>query len=132
MVNQDEPGDFSARKATAMIPARDVGRAVRWYEDMLGIEARSADDYGAVLALNGVEAFIYASDFAGTAAHTILTFSTADLAADMKALRERGVVFIDYDLPNLRTEDGMATFGEVKNSWCNDSEGNILGFVQGM
>jgi len=47
-------------------------------------------------------------------------------------MRSKGVVFLDYDLPGLKTENGVATFGPVKNAWCNDSEGNILGFVQGM
>ena len=50
----------------------------------------------------------------------------------MAALRAKGVSFIDYDLPGLKTKDGIAEFGPVKNAWAKDSEGNILGFVQGM
>jgi hypothetical protein len=50
----------------------------------------------------------------------------------MKQLRAKGVVFLEYDMPGLKTADGVATFGDVKNSWCKDSEGNILGFVEGM
>jgi hypothetical protein len=47
-------------------------------------------------------------------------------------LRGKGVAFLDYDLPGLKTENGIASFGPVKNAWCKDSEGNILGFVEGM
>jgi hypothetical protein len=50
----------------------------------------------------------------------------------MEVLRQRGVEFIDYNLPKLKAENGLAQFGEVKNAWCKDSEGNILGFVEGM
>jgi hypothetical protein len=50
----------------------------------------------------------------------------------MKQMRANGVKFEDYDLPGLKTVDGVAEFGPVKNSWAKDSEGNILGFVQGM
>jgi hypothetical protein len=50
----------------------------------------------------------------------------------MTDLRGRGVVFLDYDLPDLKTENGVADFGQVKNAWAKDSEGNILGFVEGM
>ncbi len=76
--------------------------------------------------------FLYESQFAGTAGHTLLSFDTKDLAADMKELRGKGVKFEDYDLPDLKTVDGVAEFGPVKNAWFKDSEGNILGLVQGM
>ena len=55
-----------------------------------------------------------------------------DLRSDNLCLTANGVKFIDYDLPDLKTKDGVATFGTAKNSWCNDSEGNVLGFVEGM
>ncbi len=132
MAESNGTGNFSAREATAMIPAKDVARATKWYAEKLGIAAASSDDYGAGFSLNGVNAYLYASDYAGTAEHTLLTFSSDDLAADMAALRGKGVKFIDYDLPDLKTENGVATFGSVRNSWCRDSEGNILGFVEGM
>ena len=117
---------------TAMIPALTVERAIQWYEQKLGFKPASKDDYGATFAFNGVSAFLYKSDYAGTAEHTLLSFDTSDLAADMAELRGRGVVFVDYDLPDLKTENGVADFGPVKNAWAKDSEGNILGFVEGM
>lgn len=123
---------FAQAKTTSMIPAHNVERAVGWYREKLGIVPARQDEYGASYALNGVTAFLYKSEFAGTAEHTLLSFDTADLDTDMKAMRGKGVAFIDYDLPDLKTENGVATFGPVKNAWCKDSEGNILGFVQGM
>lgn len=122
----------SDTRVTAMIPAQDVERAVRWYEEKLGFKAARKDEYGATYAFNGVSAFLYKSDYAGTAEHTLLSFDTSNLAADMADLRGRGVVFLDYDLPDLKTENGVADFGPVKNAWARDSEGNILGFVEGM
>lgn len=124
---------FADRSATAMIPARDLARARAWYADKLGLEpAEQFGDNGALYVLGGTRAFLYPTQFAGTAGHTILSFDSPDLVADMRALRQRGVVFLDYDLPGLRTVDGLAQFGPVKNAWCKDSEGNILGFVEGM
>lgn len=123
---------FANRKATAMLPAKDVDRAVAWYADKLGLKPAQQDENGANFALDGVTAFLYKSDYAGTAEHTLLSFDTPDLAADMQAMRGKGVAFIDYDLPGIKTENGVATFGPVKNAWAKDSEGNILGFVQGM
>jgi catechol 2,3-dioxygenase-like lactoylglutathione lyase family enzyme len=123
---------FADRTAMEMIPAHDVERAVAWYRDKLGLEPASKDENGATYKLNGVQAFLYKSDYAGTAQHTLMTFDSPDLNADMQAMRARGVQFIDYDLPDLKTENGIAMWGPVKNSWCKDSEGNIIGFVEGM
>jgi catechol 2,3-dioxygenase-like lactoylglutathione lyase family enzyme len=123
------------RRATAMIPAKDFARAKTWYADKLGLQPTEEMPEGggaAYMLGGGLRAFLYPTQFAGTAQHTLLSFDTPDLAADMKAMRSKGVVFLDYDLPGLKTENGVATFGPVKNAWCNDSEGNILGFVQGM
>lgn len=123
---------FADRRATAMIPAKDVERAVAWYSDKLGLKPASQDEYGASYELNGVSAYLYKSDYAGTAQHTLISFNTTNLHDDMQLLRGNGVVFIDYDLPGIKTESGVATFGPVKNAWAKDSEGNILGFVEGM
>jgi predicted enzyme related to lactoylglutathione lyase len=119
--------------ATAMIPAKDVDRAKRWYGEKLGLQPSRSDEYGAAYQLaGGTNAFLYKSDFAGTAQHTLLSFSCENLEADMADLRAKGVTFEEYDLPGLKTENGLATFGPVKNAWVKDSEGNILGFVEGM
>lgn len=124
---------FADRSATAMIPATDLSRAIDWYRDKLGIEPTEQLDYGARYRLGGgVHAFLYPTQYAGTAQHTLLTFNSPDLAADMAEMRRRGVKFIDYDLPDLKTENGVARFGDIKNAWCHDSEGNVLGFVEGM
>ena len=124
---------FADRQATAMLPAADVERAKAWYRDKLGLmPAEEMGEMGAVYHLNGVRAFLYKSDYAGTAEHTVLTFDSPDLVADMAALRAKGVTFIDYDLPGIKTQNGLADFGGTKNAWAHDSEGNILAFVQGM
>lgn len=123
------------RRATAMIPANDLARAKAWYADKLGLTpVEEMPEGGGVAYLlgGGLRAFLYPTQFAGTAQHTLLSFDTPDLAADMQAMRGKGATFLDYDLPGLKTENGVATFGSVKNAWCKDSEGNILGFVQGM
>lgn len=123
---------FANRHATAMLPAKDLDRAVRWYDEKLGIKPIRREDFGAVYKLGGMDVFLYVTEFAGTAKHTLLSFDSKDLVADMAALRAKGVSFEEYDLPGLKTVNGLAEFGPVKNAWAKDSEGNILGFVQGM
>ena len=53
-----------------------------------------------------------------------------DLDAEMAELRARGLVFEEYDLPGLKTVNGVSTGGVAKTAWFKDSEGNILGISQ--
>ncbi len=54
-----------------------------------------------------------------------------DFDAWVRELRAHGVVFEDYDMPNLHTEDGIADYLGVKSAWFKDSEGNILAVGDG-
>jgi hypothetical protein len=50
----------------------------------------------------------------------------------VRELKERGVAFEDYDLPGLKTEDGVATLGELQSAWFKDSEGNTIALTTEM
>jgi len=74
---------------------------------------------------------VYPSQFAGTNQATAAAWQVDDLAAVVAALRERGVVFEEYDLGEIRTVDGIAVAPDgTKAAWSRDSEGNILGISQ--
>jgi hypothetical protein len=50
-----------------------------------------------------------------------------DIEAAVTELRGRGIVFEEYDLPGLRTVNGIANLeGVERGAWFRDSEGNIL------
>ena len=121
---------FANRAAFGMIPAHDVERAIAWYRDKLGLEPGDRGEEGNMYHLKGADMFLYGSGYAGTNQATTLTFESPDLAADMAALRAKGVQFIDYDFPGFKTENGVASMGGMKTAWCKDSEGNILAFNQ--
>jgi hypothetical protein len=53
-------------------------------------------------------------------------FRVDDIDSVVSGLRERGVEFEDYDLPDLKTEQGIATIGDVRAAWCRDPDGNII------
>lgn len=82
---------------------------------------------------------LFESAGAASGTHTQMGWEVADLEATVAALRARGVVFEEYDLPGLKTVDGVAEIsgnypskdgvGE-KGAWFRDSEGNLLGIGQ--
>jgi len=46
------------------------------------------------------------------------------------ALKALGVVFEEYDTPELKTVNSIVMVGPLKGGWFRDSEGNLLGLVQ--
>jgi hypothetical protein len=55
-----------------------------------------------------------------------MSFEVDDLAAEIGDLEQRGVVFEDYDLPNLKTVDHVAVMGAEQAAWFKDPDGNVL------
>ena len=52
-----------------------------------------------------------------------------DVRAVVDGLKRNGVVFEEYDLPGMKTEDGVATMGDTRAAWLKDQDGNILEIV---
>ncbi|MGH2691500.1 MAG: VOC family protein, partial [Actinomycetota bacterium] len=73
---------------------------------------------------------IYPSQFAGTGKQTVMGWQVPDLEVEMKELRDRGVKFEEYDLPGIKTVNGVAELGPEKGCWFKDSEGNTLSLFQ--
>lgn len=118
---------LSTAKATAMLPVVDIQRARRFYEEALGLgPAEVAGNGNAVYDAGGVHFALYARATPATADHTAISFEVADLDAEMRLLRGRGVRFEDYDLPGLRTEGGVCVLGAERAAWFRDPDGNIL------
>jgi len=115
----------------AVIPAKDLGRAREYYRDKLGLEVAEETPGGLVYRMASGAAFLlYETGNAGTARNTQMCWTTPDIDAEMAELRGRGVVFEEYDLPGLKTENGVATMDGERGAWFIDSEGNILCLTQ--
>lgn len=114
-------------RAFPTIPAGDLARARQWYEEKLGLKPASETVAGLVYALAGGTGFLlYPTEFAGKAPNTLMDFETDDVERDVAALKKKGVVFEDYDTPELKTVNSIVSFGDLKGAWFRDSEGNIL------
>jgi hypothetical protein len=48
-----------------------------------------------------------------------------DLAAELRELRARGVEIMEYDMPGLKTKDGIADLGFALASWFIDPGKNV-------
>jgi catechol 2,3-dioxygenase-like lactoylglutathione lyase family enzyme len=114
----------------ATLPAADLDRAKGFYGGTLGLESVMENAGGVLYRAGSSMVFVYPSEFAGTNKATAATFVAADVPATVEELRGKGVTFEEYDMPGLKTENGIADLEGVKGAWFKDTEGNILAIIQ--
>ena len=121
------------------LPAQNLERARRFYSEKLGLEPVEVRPGGLRYRCGSGSFALFESAGAPSGAHTQMAWEVADIEATVVALRARGVVFEEYDLPGLSTVEGIAEVagnypskggvGE-RGAWFRDSEGNLLGIGQ--
>ena len=129
-------GGLADGRVATRLPAQDLERARRFYADKLGLEPVEERPGGLLYRCGGTEFALFASQGAAAGDHTQMGWEVADIDATVRELRERGVVFEEYDFPGIQTEHGIADIegnyaskggiGE-RAVWFRDSEGNLLG-----
>jgi predicted enzyme related to lactoylglutathione lyase len=113
------------------LPASDVARARRFYEEKVGLVAREEVAGGVVYECGQRSwVFLYPSGGAGTSQASQAFWQVADVEREVAELRARGVVFEEYDAPGLKTVNGIATGGGARAAWFKDTEGNILALIE--
>jgi catechol 2,3-dioxygenase-like lactoylglutathione lyase family enzyme len=115
----------------AYIPAKDVARARTFYEKTLGFTPGRELAGGVTYQFGkGTACFLYPTPNAGTSTASQAFWEVEDVEREVTELKARGVRFEEYDMPGLKTHNGIATAGGAKSAWFKDTEGNILAIVQ--
>src|SRR5215475_272073 len=114
----------------AYIPASDVSRARKFYEQSVGLTPKEHYAGGVIYECGGTEVFMYPTTNAGTSRASQAFWQVDDVEAEVAELKARGVVFEEYQTPGLKTVDSIATGGGAKTAWFKDTEGNILAVSQ--
>ena len=124
------PSVLSDVSPHAVLRAEDLERAARFYEDVLGLDVTPEPSPARELRVRAGTSMICVYERPGMDApqNTTACFEVADLGAVVGELRERGVVFEEYDLPEmgLVTLGGIAEVNGHRRAWFKDSEGNTL------
>ncbi|MFI0214608.1 VOC family protein [Streptomyces lydicus] len=138
-MNADNSDILPRARAVTRLPAQDLDRARRFYAERLGLEPVDERPGGLLYRTGGTEFVVFRSAGAASGTCTQMAWEVDDIEAAVSALKRRGVVFEDVELPGLlgggRTKDGIVeVMGNypstgargARGAWFRDSEGNLL------
>ena len=121
-------------RASAVLCSTDLDRSKEFFEQKVGL-ALSPETIPNHLLFDcggGSTLLVYGRPSPNAADHTQVRLWSDDVAADVAALRDRGVVFEEYDYPALKTVDGVATTAGIGTSaWFKDPDGNTIALFKG-
>lgn len=120
-------GDYSI---DVVLLATDLDATRDFYRDKVGLEILNENANGVTFKC-GTNRLTITKSTVGTAdGQTQASWRVNDLDAELAALRSRGVKIEDYDLPGLKTTDGVADIGFARIAWFIDPAKNCLGVLQ--
>jgi catechol 2,3-dioxygenase-like lactoylglutathione lyase family enzyme len=127
-----EPALLTNALICATVATKNLRRAKRFYEETLGLKAAISDERRGVYFLAGAGTMLnlYEREHS-TPESSVATFLVENLDEVMSNLRNRGIAFEEYDMPDLKTKGGVYSDETgFKVAWFKDPDGNIIGIEQ--
>jgi catechol 2,3-dioxygenase-like lactoylglutathione lyase family enzyme len=124
---------MAGNRISAVLCSTDLERSREFYEGTIGLRLapHTIPNHLVFECGDGTTLLVYGRGAGPTADHTQVRFWTGDIAADVGELRSRGVVFDEFDLPTIRTVEGIATTAGIgRSAWFKDPDGNTLAVFQ--
>src|SRR2546427_855939 len=94
---------LSTAPIRAYIPASNIERARKFYEQVVGLEPAEVYAGGVVYICGGAEVFLYPTPNAGTSKASQAFWQVKDVEAEVADLKARGVVF--EEIQHARPQD---------------------------
>jgi len=112
------------------IPVSDLERAQNFYSGTLGLTPAMITEGGVMYRSGGSQLFVYPSRYKASG-HTQMSWVVQDIKAEVAALRGKGIEFVVFDVPGVKTVDGISQSGPaVWTAYFRDPDGNLLGLTQ--
>ncbi len=117
----------------AYIPAKDLARARRFYEEKVGLTPKGEVGGGVIYEFaQGTRCFLYPTPNAGTSKASQAFWQVDDIEREVGELKARGVTFEEYDIPGGKPLNSIYTGGGAKSAWFKDTEGNTMAIIQSL
>ncbi len=116
------------KQAVATLAVKDLAAARKFYEGVLGLKPVGQENPAAATYKSGdSQVIVYQSQFAGTNKATAANWLVGEEIEKIVAgLKERGVKFEHYDIPEMTRKGDLHVMGDFKTAWFKDPDGNIL------
>ena len=111
--------------------ATDLETSKAFYAGKLGLEVLNESEEAITYKCGGDSQLAVTKSTTGTAdEQTQAGWRVDDLASELAELRSRGVEIQEYDMPGLKTVDGVADLGFALMAWIVDPHGNALAIIE--
>jgi predicted enzyme related to lactoylglutathione lyase len=118
-------------RSAAAMPAQDIKRARSFYEQKLGLKPGDSQPDGSVFyAVGETMFFVFPSQGKASGDHTQLGLEVDDVEVAANEVKGKGVKLEEYDVPGLKTKNGIAEMGDGKGFWFKDTEGNLIAVME--
>jgi catechol 2,3-dioxygenase-like lactoylglutathione lyase family enzyme len=121
---------LASAKIVGFVPTKDAKKAREFYEKKLGFEFVSDDQFALVLRAGQNMIRVAKGAKFTPAQYTVLGWEVQDIAAVVKWLSDRGVVFEKYPFVQDQQTGIWTTPNGDKVAWFKDPDGNILSVSQ--
>lgn len=122
----------SKNRISAVLCATDLDRSREFYEHKVGLSlsAETIVNHLVFECGDGTSLLVYGRAAPNLADHTQVRFWSSDIAADVRELAGRGVVFDEIEIGEMKTVDHVMTSPIGKSAWFKDPDGNTLALFQ--
>jgi catechol 2,3-dioxygenase-like lactoylglutathione lyase family enzyme len=119
------------KDAVTNIAVKNLETAKKFYEETLGLTQIGAEGQEVIVFRSGSSTiYVYKSQYAGTNQATALTWVVGkDIEGVVRKLKDKGVTFEHYDMPDVTREGDIHVSGNMKVAWFKDPDGNILNII---
>jgi predicted enzyme related to lactoylglutathione lyase len=122
---------LSQHPIDVVLLATDLEASKDFYANKIGLPVLIQTSDVVMFKCGGDSLLAIRHSLVGTSdTQTQASFRVADIRAETAELRSRGVKIEDYDLPGLKTVDGIADMGMAWMAWFIDPGQNCVGILQ--
>ena len=123
---------FKNSNAFSSFSVNDLQKAKEFYGKTLGVEVSEDSKMGLLsVHTNGSKVMVYPKPNHSPATFTVLNFTVKNIDETVDELTKRGVRFIVYNEPNIKTDEkGIMRGNGPKIAWFKDPAGNILSVIE--
>ena len=121
---------LSSGKLVGFVPTKDSVRARTFYENKLGFQFVSDDQYALVMRAGISMIRIGKGQNFTPAPYTVMGWEVQDIEAVVAWLNQRGVAFEKYPFVQDQERGIWTTPGGDKVAWFKDPDGNVLSVSQ--